>query len=305
MDVSTPVSSPRGSWSDFVLVVDVNALVRVVFVAFAVALVYMFYAVTWWLTLQVEALLFRVYLRLVRFLLWSLWLAISVVHSPFWWFASVTVLRLTWFSGGLQQVSRGTDVDGAGQPRGEEANVAEARRVPVTAHLCARVRPRARWVKTLESVLGPVPGGSVGRLVRGSWTPDLPSSDRSAGANLVLSRFEGGTKLLGSGAVLGQVAQTETRVPYLVVEFPDGGVDVVFPELVSVLSSYSWLRAREQTLVLSLRSRAIEWAKKKGLSETHAFVAVSTAVKWAWHLSPSELSARGELVEEPAKPWWT
>jgi len=212
-----------------------------------------------------------------------------------------------WASGSavVGVVPDGYDVDRCGQPLGDGSNVAEFRRVPVTAHLCARPRPRAVWVKRLETVLGAAPGGTVGELIRGRWTPDLPSEGFSPGLNLLLAHRPSGVKILGGGSVCGKKGDDDTRCPYFVVECRDGNVSTVFPDLLSCLSSYAFLRAREATLVLALRSRAIEWCKKQGMDSPCTATAVETAVAWAWEVTPREVYARGQLLAEPHSPWWS
>jgi hypothetical protein len=154
----------------------------------------------------------------------------------------------------------------------------------------------------MEMLLGTTPGGSVGSFVRGRWTPDLPSPGYSPGRNLVLAARPDGVKILGGGSVLGK---EDDRVAYLVVEEADGAVSVVFPELLAALRSYAFLRAREATLVLALRSRALEWCKKKGLADSSTAVAVGTAVSWAWVESPEELRALSSITASPSLPWWS
>jgi len=154
----------------------------------------------------------------------------------------------------------------------------------------------------MERILGTVPSGTVGRFVRGRWTPDLPSPNNSQGVNLVLASRPDGVKILGGGSVQGK---DKTRVAYLVVEDRDGSVSTVFPELLAALRSYAFLRARESTLVLALRSRALEWCKKRGLGDSSTSVAVEAAVSWTWVEDDRELRARDLITEPPVSPWWS
>jgi len=227
--------------------------------------------------------------------------------SPFW-----LLFSLFWRAGAFPSehvVSAPPSwclVDRCGQPVGNEVDgVAEARDVPVTAHLCARPRRRAVWVRRLEVVLGPVPSGLVGRLVRGRWTPDLPSSGFSAGLNHVLCHRESGVKIRGGGSVPGREGDNDVRVPYFVVELPDGSMDVVCPELLSALSTYAFLRKREAVLVSALRLRAQEFCKKRGLSESVTWTLVSSGVRWAWEVSARERLDRAALrVDSSEDCWW-
>jgi hypothetical protein len=197
--------------------------------------------------------------------------------------------------------------DGSRQPLGESAGVAETRRVPVTAHLCARPRRRAIWVRKMEAVLGPVPV-TVGEVVRGRWLPDLPSVEFSAGLNLVLSQMDDGVRIRGGGSVQGKPKEGDLggfeKVPYFVCELRDGSLETVFPDLLAALSSYAFLRKRDATLLLALRSRAVEWCKRSGLDQPSGLVAVSFTTRWAWSISAAEFRARAGMEEEPLAPWW-
>jgi len=197
--------------------------------------------------------------------------------------------------------------DDAGQVVGLEDDVVEFRQVPITAHLCARPRRRAVWVRRLESVLGVAPG-MVGRFVRGRWTPDLPAPEFSGPVNLVLSHFEEGVKILGGGSVLARRRGDDepSREAYVVVEFSDGSRDVVFPELFSMLSSYALLRERNAVLVSALRLRALEWCKSRGFSKSQTLSAVPGSFRFAWLVSLPEGRLREVLAGGPESTlWWS
>jgi len=203
--------------------------------------------------------------------------------------------------------------DGFGQPKASEGSltengievVNEFRSVPVSAHLCARPRRRAVWVRRLEVVLGVAPG-VVGQLVRGRWRPDLPSSELSLGANLILSHFEDGARILGGGSVLAKDRGFDgvSSEAYLIVELADGSREVVFPGLVSSLAAYAFLRERSATLVGALRSRAVEWFKGRSLSSDLTWAGLSGSFRFAWHVSPRELRAQEMLACGPSPPFW-
>jgi hypothetical protein len=155
----------------------------------------------------------------------------------------------------------------------------------------SRVRKRAVWVRRLEDYLGSR-GGAIGRLVRGRWEPDLPSTRRSFVANALLGLSEDGLKLLGGGALLGKDARP---LVYVVAETPDGR-EVLFPELLGRLARFSAFRCRDSTLWAGLRSRASEWCKDKGLQETVAALVLPTHVARAFLVSATERLATS-LVE--------
>jgi hypothetical protein len=178
-------------------------------------------------------------------------------------------------------------------------------RTKPTASLYARPRRRARWVRQLEETV--CPPGFVGRLVAGRWTPDLPGPSRSDPLNLLLAHRAHGVKVLGRSTVPGKDREGEACVyTGYTVESPDGSLDFVLPELVFALSSYSCFRQRESTLVLALRSRALEWCKQRGLSDPFTNLVVPAAVSWSWTVSPREVRLASTIQEDDGRPvsWW-
>jgi len=241
--------------------------------------------------------------RLLIFFSWFTVAFACFLHDKLWAFLAWPFALGAW----VPSVPSWVSADRSRQPLGEGAGVAETRRVPVTAHLCARPRRRAVWVRKMEEVLGPVPV-TVGDLIRGRWLPDLPSAEFSAGLNLVLAQRADGVRIRGGGSVEGKLKDDDSgrceKVPYFVCELRDGSLETVFPDLLASLSSYAFLRKREATLFLALRSRAVEWAKRAGLDQPSTLVAVSFTTKWAWSISDAEFRARTEMEEEPHAPWW-
>lgn len=182
-------------------------------------------------------------------------------------------------------------VDRSGQPVGSEVEV-DKLRIPEFTHLpvsaatgtAVRLRPRARFVRLLEMLLGEAPV-TVGQLWRGRWTPDLPSSSLSHGANLILSLREEGVRILGGGSV--QTDKPKDGV-YVVCELADGSVEVLFPELVGRLAAYAIFRDRDATLLSALRLRALELCKKADLDGPTTHSAVLSALRFVWRPSPHE-----------------
>jgi len=128
------------------------------------------------------------------------------------------------------------------------------------ALVAGRLRRRARWVRTLEGVLG---GrcGVVASVIRGRWVPDLPSTRRSPVASALLGNLKNGAKLLGGGVVANTGGETPRNEVYYVLELPEGDSVLVFPDLLSRLQSYSVFRQRDAALLAALRARAREWCK--------------------------------------------
>jgi hypothetical protein len=174
-----------------------------------------------------------------------------------------------------------------------------------------RLRRRAVWVRRVEGWLG----GDVGclsKFLRGRWTPDLPTLSGNIELNSLLTYFRHGAKCLGGGTVHGESrdvvsgASSESPQGYLVLELADGSRNVVFTDLFFRLASYAFLRKRDAVLVSSLKSRALEWCKKVGLSEGHTWVAVSSAIHLAWQLSPAEEYASAAVWPgRTPRYWWS
>jgi len=247
-------------------------------------------------------------------LLLLLWWAVVVLTRGFIWLTSVLAwsLMVPFLPSRVETrhvlapAYYGVQADECGQPFGY-GQEGEARAVPLSSHLCGRLRRRARWVRSLECYLGSAPG-CVSALVRGRWTPDLTSPARSAAGNLLLSHLEDGVRILGGGSVPCERQKNDdgqTYEGYLVVELSDGSLELVFPELLFHLVSYAFLRERDAVLVSALRLRALDWCKKVGLSQTHKWLAVPSAIHLAWQVSPVEVKARQRLGPGPSPPlWW-
>jgi hypothetical protein len=249
-------------------------------------------------TTMLQPLLLVVFIAVCAFLVWAVcqllaiwvWLCFGTIW-PAW---SVPRTELA------PSLPAGVEGDGLGQPALEEGE-AEFREVPVSAHLCARPRRRAVWVRRLERVLGVAPG-CVGRFVRGRWTPDLPAPEFTLAANLTLSHLEDGAKILGGGSVS---CGENGRVVYYVLELSDGSRELVAPELFSSLATYAFLRERSAVLVSALRLRALEWCRQQGLSKTHTWAFVPSAFRYAWQVGVTEERIRDTLAGGPSPPlWW-
>jgi hypothetical protein len=195
-------------------------------------------------------------------------------------------------------------VDRAGQPVVSGATEVGFPWTPVSAPVCARLRRRAVWVRRMEKVIGKAPG-CVGKFLRGRWTPDLPSPALTAGANLVLSHLPDGVRILGGGSVQGRGKDDEETVEaYLVVELADGSRVTVYPELLCALSSYAFLRERSAVLLSSLRLRALEWCRARGLSKTSTWAGLPGSLMLAWEVCDLELWAQERLSDGPEPPFW-
>jgi hypothetical protein len=119
----------------------------------------------------------------------------------------------------------------------------------------------------------------------------------------VLSHFEDGARLLGGGVVPDDKG---ADVGYYHIELSDGSREVVFPELLSRLSGYSLLRQRDAILISALRLRALDWVKKKGLSQELSFIVVTSAMRLALEVPVAEAALCRTLEDlGPESPrWW-
>jgi len=167
--------------------------------------------------------------------------------------------------------------------------------VPITSALsCERLRPRARWVRALEATLGGR-RGVVASFVRGRWVPDLPSAERDDLHNYCLGSIRNGVRCLGGGIAYGDKQLTEGRV-YLILDNATS-VEVVFPDLLGQLRLYSVFRKRDEQLLGSLRSRALEWCRVHGLSPVVSDLAVTGTVSYAMEPSTHELPAAARVAQ--------
>lgn len=236
------------------------------------------------------------------------WVAIPLLRYTFWYLVAVVILfwrSLLWSATGTWPVpdkprldrspsDPWVTVDGFGQPVGSEVEVGGVRvneftHLPVSAATgsAARLRRRSRFVRAVEALLGEAPV-TVGQLWRGRWTPDLPSSSLSHGANLILGLRAEGVRILGGGSV--HTDNPKDGV-YIVCELADGSVEVLFPELVGRLAAYAIFRDRNATLLSALRLRALELAKKAGLDGPETYSMVLSSLRFVWRPGPQELRA--------------
>ncbi|AZT88667.1 hypothetical protein StAV1_gp1 [Setosphaeria turcica ambiguivirus 1] len=164
------------------------------------------------------------------------------------------------------------------------------RLVPISSVVAVqRLRRRSRWVRACESLLGGRTG-CVAAFVKGRWTPDLPSPNKTTNENYLLGSVHGGARCLGGG-ITQQTLDDGSVVnhTYLVLDL-QGECVLAYPELVAKLRKYSLFRKRDDGLVGALRSRAVEWTRAR-LSEVVSDVAVAGAVALAMLPSSHELSS--------------
>jgi len=179
----------------------------------------------------------------------------------------------------------------------QAANVAHA---SVTAGGLSptRLRRRARWAGALQDYLGGRPG-IVGELVKGRWTPDLPSPARPLVVNNILGILDGEVKLLGGGVL--PCDDLFRHEPFLVCEIEGRGRQVIVPNLLGRLCRGTFGRERDASLLAQLRSRAVEWCSEAKLPQSLVPLLVPNHVALALIETAPERLAR-EMLEEDGFP---
>lgn len=208
----------------------------------------------------------------------------------------------------------GNPMPGEWTPQGMHANLplvnvtpagqvvhAGGRIAPSAAVSIMRLRRRARWVRALESALGGR-NGVVGQMIRGRWTPDLPSPHHPDVQNYLLASIEDGAKLLGGGVEEVGVERHESDGVYFVIETL-AGVEIVFPNLLAKLRQYALYRERDDAVLGSLRTRAVDWCRGVKLMPHVADLAVASAVSLAMVPSTHERSTLSRVQSAKRIPW--
>jgi hypothetical protein len=162
----------------------------------------------------------------------------------------------------------------------------------------SRIRPRGRLTAAIVRSVGNA--GTVGSLLRGRWTPDLPSRQRSPAVNAILASARDGLKVLGVGT---EPCGDGGFKDYLLVETSSGERRLIFPELAARLHLYAALRPRDLALQQGLRARAAAWFKDEALPSWCVLCGFSSAVADAFEVGPvEELSSRRVACEQPPTP---
>nr|QLL27758.1 hypothetical protein [Erysiphales associated ambiguivirus 1] len=182
-----------------------------------------------------------------------------------------------------------------------------------------RLRARARWVCALRAGLG-LENGTIGQLLAGRWTPDLPDHGAKNG-RLWAASLVSGARVLGTGTFRNSCKVRDDDVDVSTwVALGLGTHDiVVVPELLAKLSWYAWGRPRAEPLFTALKMRAAEWAKSAGLHPVDAAlvlpgtVALAVCKTHAQKEAEAVMSSRGLdgafwfpwATEGSRKGWWT
>lgn len=171
----------------------------------------------------------------------------------------------------------------------------------------SRLRRRSRFVNRLSDELK-LEKGIVGSILRGRWTPDLPTASWPAENRFLAGLLRDGAKVLGGGlcgkspipAGLGPEDPRTEVVTYLRIDI-SGTEILVIPKLVGFLSVRSVFCKRDSALVGSLKTKAIEWCRQRALDHTSVSLALpgSVALACARHAPEEE----AESVLELAASW--
>lgn len=176
----------------------------------------------------------------------------------------------------------------------------------------ARLRRRARWVLQMNPDKNSL---SLGRLLKGWWTPDLTSEFADGSSARLVAAYGDVVKFLGGGIVkksLGVNEKGEERFEELVFvnAVHEGTVFQLYPELLARLGSYATYRKRSSVLVTALRSRALEWCKKMKFTMEETLETVAPSVALAYFPSKQEQAGQalfkgltsGRVAD--ADGWW-
>jgi hypothetical protein len=159
-----------------------------------------------------------------------------------------------------------------------------------------RLRRRSKWVNRLSD-LAQQKVGFVGGLVHGRWRPDLPMDGRPAVANFLAAMVVDGVRILGGGFTQPGGDEAE-RLLYLNVQLKVNGrvsQHTVFPELAAYLSCLGSYKPRDYETWMSLRLRALDWCRKKGLAWTQFHEGFHGSILLGFLRSAAEESVVGLL----------
>jgi len=144
--------------------------------------------------------------------------------------------------------------------------------------------------------------GIVGQMMRGRWTPDLPTPSNPDVQNYLLASIENGARLLGGGVEEVDVERNPKDGVYFVIETLTG-VDLVFPALLAKLRQYALYRERDDAVLGSLRTRAIDWCRTVKLEPHVSDLAVASAVSLAMVPSTHERETHSRIIAARGTPW--
>nr|QDH90435.1 MAG: hypothetical protein H4Bulk47719_000002 [Riboviria sp.] len=178
-----------------------------------------------------------------------------------------------------------------------------------------RLRRRAKWLHLLNAA--GISSSVLKAMINGRWSPDLLiDDDYSVRAMMRLVR--GGAKFLGGGTARCKPLSAEEAkkgeeleaTPFIVLLDKDLGTVCFYPELVARLSTLALFRERDKSLLLTLRLRALEWAKSRRIVDVDVaeFVPASIALACST-LHPEQVASRvldnlSDGVQPTEAPLW-
>lgn len=197
----------------------------------------------------------------------------------------------------LVPVNEGSALDHLEQVVDRNATRAFRGDAQVPGTIGTRLRRRQRWVNSLAGLLE-LSDRSLGRILTGRLSLGLASERKTELVKSVGRLFEGGAKFLGAGiAQVRPLSTDEAKEGVKPVETPlvwlwwqDRKV-CFLPELVAYLSSRACFRARDDTLVPSLKLKALEWCKDRFLTEVAVLQCMPFSVAMACSHSLPEQAA--------------
>lgn len=172
----------------------------------------------------------------------------------------------------------------------------------------SRLRRRSRFVNRLSDDMR-LEKGLVGRLLRGRWTPDLPTPQWPAENRFLAALIQDGVKVLGGGLcgkspIPAGLDPSDPRmevVTYMRIDY-QGKEVLVIPKLVGLLSTKAVFTRRDAHLVASLRSKAIEWCKLRALDNSCTSLCLPASVALACVKHQPESDGEEVLERSAALP---
>jgi len=179
-----------------------------------------------------------------------------------------------------------------------------------------RLRRRSRFLNRLSDELE-LERGLLGKILRGRWTPDLPSGDHTQGTRDLLGMLSSGARVLGGGLVrktpMPEDAVDDAGAPkpdhlwwenvsYLRLDYQGCEVMILVPLFHALTVRAAYLK-RDSKVVLNLKSRAIEWCRARFVAPEHVAACVPGTVALAMvRHNPEEDGER--IMSLVSFGWW-
>lgn len=158
-----------------------------------------------------------------------------------------------------------------------------------------RLRPRSRLTHAMRALCGLTPNNSstIRDALFGRWVPDLTTGSGLLSRVMLDELLSGRASVFGGGRLQSERENDDGERESFVwanVDF-NGRAMFVCPELLAKLQAYVAFRPRDYDLLLSLRTRAMEWCKGHHLGSVNTALLLPGTVACAMMLSQNEETA--------------